>query len=141
ERPVQIVRKRHIAAGFPITDGLSFAKFAAEGGLRSDVEPKSEMRTQSHGVEAAEIIAVDAADNAARNESENVAIGKNNRAGLQGRNNAMLDLVEEVCGIHQRECEACDRFFGEEFVDVAADEIGTAQTAGLHGDPFGFEPF
>src|SRR5215468_7015764 len=45
ERPVQIVRKRHVAACFPIADSLGFFEFAAEGGFRTNVEPKSEMRT------------------------------------------------------------------------------------------------
>src|SRR5437773_10513196 len=30
ERPVQIVRKGHVAASFPVADGLSFLELAAE---------------------------------------------------------------------------------------------------------------
>src|SRR5215475_9775823 len=96
ERPVQIVRKRHIAAGFPITDGLSLAKFASESGFGSHVEPEGEVRAQSHGIEAAEIVAIDPADDTACDESKHVAIGKNNGPGFQSRNDAVLNLVEEV---------------------------------------------
>ncbi len=66
ERPVEVVRERHVAAGFPVADGLGFLKFASEGGFRANVEPKREMRTESHGVETVQIIAIDAANHAAR---------------------------------------------------------------------------
>src|SRR5450755_2326950 len=59
EGPVQIVRERHVAARFPVTDGLRFPEFAAESGFRADVEPESEIRAQGHGVEAAHVISID----------------------------------------------------------------------------------
>src|SRR5271165_5197455 len=43
EGPIEVVRERHIAAGFPIADGLSFFELAAEGRFRSDIEPEREM--------------------------------------------------------------------------------------------------
>src|SRR5438128_6777253 len=82
ERPVQIVRKGHVASGFPVADGLGFSEFAAESGFRANVEPEGKMRAQSHGVKAAEIIAVDAADDAACDEREEVTIGENYGSGL-----------------------------------------------------------
>ena len=53
----------------------------------------------------------------------------------------MLDLIEEVGGVHQRKGETRNGIFREKLVDVAADEIGAAQSAGLHGEAFGLEPF
>ena len=82
ERPIQIVREGHVAARFPVTDGLGFAEFAAERGFRAHVEPESEMRAQSHGVKSAEIIAIDAANDAARDQCKNVAVGENDGAGF-----------------------------------------------------------
>ena len=82
ERPVQIVRERHIASRFPIADGLGFPKFAAEGGFGANVEPEGLMGAQGHGVEAAEVIAIDSADNTARDQSENVTVGENYGAGF-----------------------------------------------------------
>ena len=76
------MRERHIAARFPVTDGLGFAKFATESGFRAHVEPESEVRAQSHGVKSAEIIAIDAADDAARDQCKNVAVGENDGAGF-----------------------------------------------------------
>src|ERR1700749_2948396 len=61
EGPVEIVRERHVAAGFPIADGLRFFEFASEGCFRAYVEPEGEMRTERHGVEARDVIAADAA--------------------------------------------------------------------------------
>ena len=53
----------------------------------------------------------------------------------------MFDLIKEIGGVHQRKSEAGDGVLREKFIDVAADEIGTAQPAGLYGKTFGFEPF
>src|SRR5882762_3100605 len=141
ERPIEIVGERHVAAGFPIADGLGFFEFASEGGFGADVEPESEMWTEGHGVEAGEVIAIDAADDAAGDEREDEAVGEDDGAGAESRNDAMLELVEEVGGVHEGESETSDGVFGEEFVDVAANEIGTAETTGLNGEAFGLEPF
>src|SRR5450755_3780933 len=83
EGPVEIVRERHIAAGFPITDGLGFFEFAAESGFGADVEPEREVRAESHGVETAHVIAVDAAYHAASDESKNKTVGEHDGAGTQ----------------------------------------------------------
>ena len=53
----------------------------------------------------------------------------------------MFHLIEKVGGVHERKSEARDGVFGEKLVNVATDEIGTAQAAGLHGKTFGLEPF
>src|SRR5258707_7940756 len=111
EGPVQIVRERHVAASFPVADGLGFAKFAAEGGLRANVQPKSEMRTQSHGVKSAEVIAIDAANHAASDEREDIAVGENHGAGFERWNNTMFELIEKVGAVHQRESQARDGVF------------------------------
>src|ERR1700730_3685478 len=66
EGPIQIVRQGHVATGFPIADGLGFFKFTAEGGFGADVEPESQMWPESHSIEASHVIAIDAADYAAR---------------------------------------------------------------------------
>src|SRR5256885_10573390 len=52
----------------------------------------------------------------------------------------MFDLIEKVGGVHERGSEARDGVFGEKLVNVATDEIGTAQAAGLYGKTFGLEP-
>ena len=141
ERPIEIVREGHVAAGFPIADGLGFLEFASESGFRADVEPESEIGAKSHGVETREIVSIDAANDAAGDQGENEAVGENDCAGAKSRNDAVFELVEKIGGIHQGESEAGDGVFGEEFVNVAADQIGTAQTAGLDGEAFGFQPF
>src|SRR5215813_229171 len=82
ERPVQIVRKRHVPTGFPVADGLRFPKLATESGFRADVEPEGEMRSESHCVKTAEVVAINSADDAARNERENITVGENNGAGF-----------------------------------------------------------
>src|SRR5882762_4078743 len=141
EGPVEIVRERHVAAGFPIADGLGFFEFAGEGGFRADVEPEGEMRAEGHGVEAGEVIAIDAANYAAGDEGEDEAVGEDDSAGAKSGNDAMFELIEEIGGVHKCEGEAGDGVFGEEFVDIAADEIGAAETAGLNGEAFGLQPF
>ena len=141
ERPIEIVRKRHVAAGFPIADGLGFLEFAGEGSFRANVEPKGEIGAKGHGVETGEIVSIDTANDAAGNQGENEAVGENDCAGTKSRNNAMFELVEKVGGVHQSESKAGDGIFGEEFVNVAANEVGTAKTAGLHGKAFGLQPF
>ncbi len=95
---------------------------------------------KSHGVEAAHVIAIDAAHYAAGDQGEDKAVGEDHCAGAQGGENAMLDLVEEIGGVHEREGESSDSVFGEELVNVAADKIRTAQAAGLHSEAFGLEP-
>src|SRR5271165_1129381 len=141
ERPVEIMGARHVAAGFPVADGLGFLEFAGEGGFRADVQPEGEVRAQGHGVEAGEVIAIDAADDAAGDQGEDEAVGEDDGAGAKSGNDAVLELVEEVGGVHEGQGEAGDRVFGEEFVNVAADEIRAAEAAGLHGEAFGFKPF
>ena len=54
EGPVEIVRERHVATRFPITDGLGFFEFAGERGFGTHVKPEGEVRTKSHGVQAGE---------------------------------------------------------------------------------------
>src|SRR5579859_1059625 len=141
ERPVEIVGERHVAAGFPVADGLGFFELACEGGFGADIKPEGEMRAECHGVEAGEVIAIDAANHAAGNEREDETVGEDDGAGAEGGNDAVLELIEEIGGIHEREGEAGDGVFGEEFVNVAADEIGAAEAAGLNGEAFGLEPF
>ncbi len=99
------------------------------------------MRTKSHGVKSGEVIAIDAANDAASDEREDEAIGEDDGAGAERGNDAMLELIEEIGGVHQGERKSSDGVFGEELVNIAADEIGAAQAAGLHGETFGFEPF
>src|SRR5258707_3797284 len=99
------------------------------------------MRTEGHGVKAGEVIAIDAGNHAAGDEGEDEAVGEDDGAGAEGGNDAVLELVEEIGGVHQGEGEAGDGVFGEEFVNVAADEIGAAEAAGLNGEAFGLQPF
>ena len=141
EGPIKVVRERHVASCFPIADGLCFLEFASESGFGPDVEPKGKVRTKGHSVEAGEVIAIDAANNAARDERKDETIGEDNGAGAQSRNNAMLQLVEKVGGVHECEGKSGDGVFSEELIDIAADKIGAAQTGGLYGEAFGFEPF
>src|SRR5580658_3321336 len=71
EGPIQIVRKGHVSARFPVADGLGLFEFASEGGFRANVEPESEIGAEGHGVKAGEVVPIDATDDAARDESEN----------------------------------------------------------------------
>ena len=141
EGPIEVVREGHIAAGFPIADGFGFFELARESSFRANVEPKGEMRAKSHGVETGEVIAIDAANDAASDEGKDEPIGEDDGPGAESGNDAVLQLIEEVGGVHEGEGETGDGIFGEELVDVAADEVGTAQAGGLHGETFGFEPF
>src|SRR5206468_4474505 len=115
-------------------------KFAAEGGFRTNVQPKSEMGAQSHSVKSAEVITIDAANHAASDERENVAVGENHGAGFERRNDAMFELIEKVGAVHQRESQASDGVFCQQLVDVATDKIRAAQATGLHGEAFGLQP-
>ena len=65
----KIVGEGHIAAGFPVADGVGFLEFAIEGDFGLYVEPESEIGAQSHLINAVEIIAADAADGAARDQA------------------------------------------------------------------------
>src|SRR5216683_1894695 len=141
EGPVEVVGEGHVAAGLPVADGLGFFEFAGKGGLGTDIEPESEMRAQGHGVKAGEVVSIDAANDAAGDKGEDEAVGEDDGAGAKGGNDAMLELIEEIGGVHEGEGEAGDSVFGEEFVNVAANEIGAAEAAGLNGEAFGLEPF
>src|ERR1700722_954663 len=99
------------------------------------------MRAEGHGVEVGEVMAINAAHDAAGDEGEDEAVGENNGARAESGNDAMLELIEEVGGVHEGECEAGDGVFGEEFINVAADEVGAAEAAGLDGEAFGLQPF
>ena len=46
----QIIGKGKIPPGFPITDGVRFAKFAFERNFRAHVQPKCEIGTNRHFV-------------------------------------------------------------------------------------------
>src|SRR5271169_4221772 len=52
ERPVQVMREGHVAPGLPVADGLGLLEFAGERGFRTNIEPKGEVRTKSHGIKA-----------------------------------------------------------------------------------------
>src|SRR5580704_10762096 len=99
------------------------------------------MRAQGHGGEAGEGSVIDNMNEAAGDEGEDEAVGENYGAGAESGNDAVLELVEEIGSVHEGEGEASDGVFGEEFVDVAANEIGAAEAAGLHGETFGLQPF
>src|SRR5258705_912558 len=129
EGPVEIVRERHITAGFPIADGVGFLEFAGEGGFRADVEPEGEMRAEGHGVEAGEVIAIYAANDAAGDEGEDEAVGEDDSAGAKSGNDAMLELIEEIGSVHEGKSEAGDGGFCEEVVGIAADQVWAAQNA------------
>src|SRR5262249_23761931 len=76
EGPIEVVRKRHVSARFPIADRLGLAKFAAERGFRTDVQPKGEMRAKRHGIKPTHVVAVDTSHDAAADQSKNVTIGE-----------------------------------------------------------------
>src|SRR6266478_8559158 len=99
EGPIKIVGERHVAAGFPIADGLGFFEFAGEGSFGTDVEPEGEMRAEGHGVKAGEVIAIDAPNDAAGDEGEDEAVGEDDGAGAKGGHDAMLELVEKIGGV------------------------------------------
>ena len=141
ERLEQVVGKRHVAAGFPVADGLRFLEFAVEGDFWADVKPEREVRAQRGFVDAVQIIAADAANGGARDQREDVAVGEDDQAGAQRGKNAALELVEEIGAVHQRQRHARDGIFGEQAVDVFTDKVRAAQAHGLHGEAFGFEPF
>src|SRR6267143_2155806 len=90
----------YVVARFPVANGLRFLKFAGESGLRMHVQPKCEVRAQGHRVQAADVIAIDAAHYAARDQREDEAVGKHDGAGTQRRQDAMLDLIEKVRRVH-----------------------------------------
>src|SRR5262249_38005429 len=119
ERPIEIVRKRHVASGFPIADGLCFLELARERRLRPDIKPEGKIWPKGHGVKATQIVAIDAANNAASNEREDKTVSENHCARTQSRQNAVFDLVEKVGGVHQGERQAGDGVFGEQLIDVA----------------------
>ena len=56
------------------------------------------------------------------------------------RQNTMLDLVEKIRCVHQRQRQARHGVFRQQFVDVASHQIRAAQSAGLYGESFGFQP-
>ena len=87
------------------------------------------------------IIAADAANGGARDQREDVAVGENDQAGTQRGEDAALELIEEIGAVHQRQSHARDGIFGEQAVNIFADEVGAAQAHGLHGEAFGFQPF
>src|SRR5260370_12206491 len=134
ERPVEIVGERHVTAGLPIADGLGFFEFAGEGGFRANIEPEGEMRAEGHGVEAGEVIAIDAPNDAAGDEGEDEAVGEDDGAGAKSGNDAMLELIEEIGGVHEGESEAGDGVFVEVVFDIAADAIVAAVSACRGGE-------
>jgi hypothetical protein len=93
------------------------------------------------GIKSADVIAIDTPDDAAGDEREDESIREYHSAGTKRREDAVLDLVEEVGGVHQREGQPSNRVFRQQLIDVAANKIGTPQTTGLYREPFGFEPF
>src|ERR1700722_17154953 len=137
----EVVGERHIAAGFPVADGLRFLKFAIEADFGADVQPEGEIRAERRFVNSVEVIASDTADGGAGDEGEDVTVGEDDQAGAQRGQDAAFELVEKVGAVHQGESHVGNGVFGEEAVDVFADEIGAAQTHGLHREAFGFEPF
>src|SRR5208283_783847 len=141
EGPIEVVRERHVASGFSVADGLGFFELASESGFGADVELEGKVRAKSHGVESGEVIAVDTANDAASDEGEDETIGEDDGARAESGNDAVLQLIEEVGGVHEGEGETGDSIFREELVDVAANEVGAAQAGGLHSETFGFEPF
>jgi len=94
------------------------------------------MRAEGHGVEAGEVIAIYAANDARAMRVKMKRSARRQRRSEE-RNDAMLELIEESVSVHEGKSEAGDGVFGEEFVDIAADEIGAAKTAGLNGEAFG----
>ena len=106
-----------------------------------DIEPESQIRAQRDFINAVEIIAADAANGGARDQCEDVTVRENDQAGTQRGQNAALELIEEIGGVHQRESHARDGVFGQQAVNIFADEERTAQTHRLHRKTFGFEPF
>ena len=52
----------------------------------------------------------------------------------------MFELIEEIRAVHQREGQPGDRILGKQFVNVTANQVRTAQSAGLHRESFGLKP-
>src|SRR5579863_3767317 len=77
KRPIEVVRERHVAPGLPIADRLRFLELSSKSRLGPDVEPKGEMRTQRHGIESVQVVAIDSAYDASCDQCEDKAIGQN----------------------------------------------------------------
>src|SRR5208283_1793167 len=99
------------------------------------------MRTQGHGVKAGYVIAIDTAHNAAGDKGEDKTVSEDDGARTKGGHDAMLELVEEIGGVHERQGEPSNGVLGEELIDVAANKIRTTQAAGLHREAFRLKPF
>src|ERR1700675_201895 len=94
-------------AGFAVEldEGVALGhvfQFALDHGLIADEGPV-EVVGESHGVEAGEIVAIDAANDAAGDEGEDEAVGEDDGARAKGGNDAVLELVEEIGGVHEGE--------------------------------------
>src|ERR1700730_1832447 len=79
KRLKQIVRQRHIAARLPVADRLRLLEFAVKRYLRPDVQPECQVGTEGNLVDSVKVVPSDPADCRARDQCENVAVGKNNQ--------------------------------------------------------------
>ena len=112
ERLEQIVRERHVAAGFPVADRMGLAKFALERSFRAHIEPKRQVRTQGHFVQTVQVVALNPARGGTGNECVKVAVRQNDEIGAQRGDDAVLELIVEISGVHQGHRHARDGVFG-----------------------------
>ena len=120
---------------------MRFAKLALERYIRAHIEPERQIGTNGHLVKPVQVVALDAAGYRAGNQSIKVAVREDNKIGTQRGDDAVLELVVEIGGVHQRERHPCNRIFGQQRVDIFRHQAGTAQPHGLHGEAFGLQPF
>ncbi len=98
--------ERHVAAGFPITDGLGLLELARKRRFRTHIQPEGQVRAQRHGVELEQVLAVDAANRTAGDQGIDKSVGQDDHAGTQRGDDAVFELVEEIGGIHQHQGHA-----------------------------------
>jgi hypothetical protein len=118
----------HIHAGFPIVEHgvLSEISFHENFGAHREIEDC--VGHQGDAVDVAYPCRFDAAYDRARHQGVDVAVGEDDEAGAQSRDDAVFQLIGEVGGIEQAEGSGAEDVALHRLFEFAADEHRALQS-------------
>ena len=139
EALVDVVAELHVHARLPVVHPARL-EHAPDQGLFVDAEVEHQVRRDAEAVQLPDPRPIDAADARPRERGEDVAVGQHDEAGLERRDDFLLEPIGEVGRVEQHEGQLVERvaLLGE--VDGRRHQLGS-RPAGLdHAVALDLEP-
>jgi hypothetical protein len=118
----------HIHPGFPIVERCMLPQVSFDENFGTHRQIKDGVGNEGDAVDVAYPGALDAPDDGSRHERVDVAVGQDDEAGAQRRDDAVFELIGEIGRVEETEGARSEDVPAHGLLEFAADEHGSFQT-------------